>query len=509
MRIVIVEDEIRIREGITKLLTKMSSEYDIVGEAENGEEGLTLINETCPDLIITDIKMPAMDGLEMLAKVYENKSPVKAIVLSAYSEFEYARQAMKLGVTEYLLKPIAMSDFSLAMEHVKSQIDKEGIEKPQQLGSLEQIMEGILSGSIIPDDEIYRFLENRYKVVRNMSMAAVCFYLGGGFEENATNVKREIRMLAGQTKDSANCIIALPYDKILAVVFYGFKDGLMLERWVQNQMQNNANKAISTSVGWMLAGNITRLADQINQLKKSFDWNISLGDGVVISYPKVSKIQTVPCIYPVQIENRMKIAICGNDQDKIAEETKAFQEYFKEGKVYAPKEIKECYVRFLWSVINVAKEIGNLQNQNLQQQKLLETIMSAKTLEELRLAMQEILSLIDTNQYEGEITHLTVKRTVNMVQEFYTSGITLEEIADKLHITPEYLGTQFHKVMGITFSTYMKNVKMAKAKELLIGTQLKLYEIAQKVGYTDSKYFSKVFKEAFGQLPADYRKTHR
>ena len=163
----------------------------------------------------------------------------------------------------------------------------------------------------------------------------------------------------------------------------------------------------------------------------------------------------------------------------------------------------------MWSVINVAKEIGNLQNQNLQQQKLLETIMSAKTLEELRLAMQEILSLIDTNQYEGEITHLTVKRTVNMVQEFYTSGITLEEIADKLHITPEYLGTQFHKVMGITFSTYMKNVKMAKAKELLIGTQLKLYEIAQKVGYTDSKYFSKVFKEAFGQLPADYRKTHR
>ena len=96
-----------------------------------------------------------------------------------------------------------------------------------------------------------------------------------------------------------------------------------------------------------------------------------------------------------------------------------------------------------------------------------------------------------------------------MLQEFYTSGITLEEIADKLQITPEYLGTQFHKEMGVTFSTYLKQVRMSKAKELLIGTQLKLYEIAEKLGYSDSKYFSKVFKETFGQLPAEYRKTHR
>ena len=193
----------------------------------------------------------------------------------------------------------------------------------------------------------------------------------------------------------------------------------------------------------------------------------------------------------------------------VADNRKAFHDYFQEGKVYSPKEIKECYVRFLWSVINVSKEVGNLIHKEMQQQKLLEKIMKAKMRKELMAATQTIVSFVKIDQTGNEIRNLTVKRAANMLQEFYTSGITLEEIADKLQITPEYLGTQFHKEMGVTFSTYLKQVRMSKAKELLIGTQLKLYEIAEKLGYSDSKYFSKVFKETFGQLPAEYRKTHR
>ena len=509
MKIVIVEDEIRIREGITRLLGKMSSDYEIVGEAENGEEGLQLVIEKSPELIITDIKMPLMDGLEMLQKIHESGTHVKAIVLSAYSEFEYARQAMKLGVTEYLLKPISMNDFSVAMDHVRGQIEKEQLQKPQQLGSLEKIMEGILSGSIIPDLEILQFLKNRFQVLEKMPMAAVCFYMGNDYKKNAGIISREIKMFAARKKEASHCIISLENDKIMAVIFYGFQDGKMLERWTQSQVLQNSRQLSDVGIGWTQADTIFCLTEQLNQLKKCFDWNIALGDGVVISYPKITKIQTVPCIYPVQIEHKMKLAICGNDPQKMQEAIKAFHDYFQEGKVYSPKEIKECYVRFLWSVINVSKEVGNLIHKEMQQQKLLEKIMKAKMRKELMAATQTIVSFVKIDQTGNEIRNLTVKRAVNMLQEFYTSGITLEEIADKLQITPEYLGTQFHKEMGVTFSTYLKQVRMSKAKELLIGTQLKLYEIAEKLGYSDSKYFSKVFKETFGQLPAEYRKTHR
>jgi two-component system response regulator YesN len=95
------------------------------------------------------------------------------------------------------------------------------------------------------------------------------------------------------------------------------------------------------------------------------------------------------------------------------------------------------------------------------------------------------------------------------VHEFYNQGITLDEIAAKLNITPEYLGTQFHKEMGINFSSYIKNFRIKKAKELLIGTHLKLYEVADKSGYGDPKYFSQVFKEATGFLPTEYRKMYK
>ena len=100
MKIIIVEDEIRIREGIAKLINRLGDDYEVLGEASNGEEGIELCLKTTPDLIITDIRMPKKDGIEMLTHIYEQGLKPKAIVVSAYSEFEYARGAMKLGVTE-------------------------------------------------------------------------------------------------------------------------------------------------------------------------------------------------------------------------------------------------------------------------------------------------------------------------------------------------------------------------------------------------------------------------
>ena len=102
MKVVIVEDEIRIREGIEKLLSRLEEDYVVCGVAEDGETGLNIIKKTKPDIVITDIRMPVMDGLEMLKAIAKEGIKTKAVVLSAYSEFDYARTAMKLGVTEYI-----------------------------------------------------------------------------------------------------------------------------------------------------------------------------------------------------------------------------------------------------------------------------------------------------------------------------------------------------------------------------------------------------------------------
>ena len=137
MRVVVVEDEIRIREGIQGLLEMMGADYEFAGCAENGILGLQLIQKEKPDIVITDIRMPEMSGLEMLQEMQAQGISAKIIVLSAYSEFEYARQAMRLGVTEYLLKPISVDEFSKAMNHMKTQIEKEKSVEPRSFGTLE------------------------------------------------------------------------------------------------------------------------------------------------------------------------------------------------------------------------------------------------------------------------------------------------------------------------------------------------------------------------------------
>lgn len=125
MKIVIVEDEIRIREGVEKLIKRIPKEYEMIVTAENGEEGLQIVLEHQPEIVITDIKMPKMDGIEMLSKLKALGKMPKVIVLSAYSEFEYARQAIKLGVSEYILKPISVIEFSNSFKSLCQQIRDE------------------------------------------------------------------------------------------------------------------------------------------------------------------------------------------------------------------------------------------------------------------------------------------------------------------------------------------------------------------------------------------------
>lgn len=124
MKIIVIEDEIRSREGLIKLIKKLNPSYQIIGEAENGLDGLQLIKSQRPDLIITDIKMPVMDGLSMLAAMREINIDSKIIIISAFADFSYAQQAITFGVSEYLLKPISVGNLSASLEKFARELDK-------------------------------------------------------------------------------------------------------------------------------------------------------------------------------------------------------------------------------------------------------------------------------------------------------------------------------------------------------------------------------------------------
>ncbi|MCR5687733.1 MAG: response regulator [Lachnospiraceae bacterium] len=507
MRVLIVEDEIRISEGIEKLLHKTDSGYEVVGIASDGLEGLELCRQLHPDLIITDVQMPEMDGLRMLEAVYAEGINAKAIVISAYSEFEYARGAMKLGVTEYLLKPINLSEFTNALEHIKHQIMEDNRRKPDKVGTLEQIMREIVGGRLQADDDTKNYLFKKYHVSSEQQFILIVSYLGDQYAAGAGSGKSSLSHSLSLYEGISYCSLEIEYLKSVVSIVYNCPDPSDFERWVQYQLLNSFTD--DPAIGYTVVDSLTHIRSGLDRLFPYMDWNLSFEDSVLISYPKITQIQTSMCVYPQDLEAKIKSAICASDHKKERELLGQFLDHFRDGKVYDPHEIKESFVRFIWAVIETAKGIGNKGAGGISQQKLLERIMNARIREELSDICDMIADTLEQSADAADSDNLTIRRAKSMITEFYHTGITLDEIASRLDITPEYLGTLFHKETGVTFSTYIKNFRIQKAKELLIGTSLKLYEIADRVGYSDPKYFSKVFRDTTGQLPADYRKAFK
>lgn len=506
MKIVIVEDEIRIREGIAKLLKKLGDDYEVLGEASDGQEGIKLCLETTPDLIITDIRMPKMDGIEMLSQLYDKGLKSKAIVVSAYSEFEYARGAMKLGVTEYLLKPISLMDFSNAINNVKVQIQEEQLKKPKNIGTLEQTVNDLYFGSIELDDEVKSYLADTYSINPYDKVWVVCAYLGNLYQEKEKH-KRMLCNIFKENDSAEYMVIDAPFRQSFIFIVYKYESATEMERWLQYRMlQSDTNGII---FGCVEADNMLSMRKSYETLAQYMDWNISFEKEILISYPKIKQIQTSICSYPMDAEAELRVALCASDKEKASKIVNRFHASFADGKIYEPRVIKDCYVRFLWFAMEIARDLGNVDARKIERQEILKRIMGANTKSELKSLSDEILEIIcSENEIDEDVTDLTVKRAKSLIHEYFNTGITLEEIASRLGITPEYLGTKFRTETGVTFSNYMRDYRIAKAKELLLGTNLKLYEIADRVGYNDPKYFSRVFKEVTGHIPADYRKLN-
>lgn len=493
------------------MVGKMFPELQTVGAEENGIEGLRRMEETQPDIVITDVKMPLMDGIEMLSRAQEQGLYPKAIILTAYSEFSYAQQAVKLGVSDYIIKPVIVPEFVQTIRKVINLCMQEQKKMPETMGNLETVLFHILYGTAALEEPVKDYLRQRFGLCEDTLLVGILIYLGNRYQEDKKRVKKETGFLLEQRGNLNYCMVEMEYDRSVFVLVYGYESRQELERWYQNRvlLQNRDVRNRQLSHGMIEVTGVERIREGCQKLLQYADWNIALGDQVLISYPKIKKVQTSICIYPVEIENQLKIAVCTGEADKVREVVENFHRYFADGRIYVPKEIKESYVRFLWALINISKEVGCMDAGEVDHQKLLDHIMNARTWAELKEPCGRLIQKINAESEEKGAVSLPVRKAQSMIHEFYMEGITLGEIADRLQVTQEYLGNQFHRELGENFSAYIRNYRLRKAKELLIGTQMKQYEIAEKVGYTDAKYFARVFREHVGMSPAEYRKANR
>ena len=218
MRIVVVEDEAPIREGMAKILSKINTDYKVVGTAVNGEKGLELIRKEQPDLVIMDIRMPHMTGLEMLSQLRHEQNKCKVIVLSAYSDFSYAKQAIELGIENYLLKPINIVELKNALQQAEAELVK--AQNQDRAFSLEYIFNSCINGQLQPDDAFHKMTQEKYGFTVGDSAEIMLIWLGEAYEMQIERLKLMIEQGIGQRVSYSMYMQGMEIWQSLVIIFY-------------------------------------------------------------------------------------------------------------------------------------------------------------------------------------------------------------------------------------------------------------------------------------------------
>ena len=512
MRILIVEDEVMIRVGMGKLIEN-ETEHHIIGEAKNGREGYEMALRLKPDLIITDIRMPEMDGLEMLQKLHEEGMSVRTIILTGYAEFDYARTAITLGVNDYLLKPIGVEDVREVLQKMELSMEQDA---RKQIGP-ETLLRDIYMGSIEGDKKeiLTQFSEScgiGYSDTDGSSEKEMHFqlYLAYIGAEEAVYRQRLIDRIQ-QWKKSAKdgiTIFEVSIDKLQEVLcfLYGTSEKL------QEMEQNFARKLLKYGMEecrtiWSRVDftGMDEIYQKIQNLQEQLRYGLILDKSQLITEGWIQAYKPEEYAYPVELENRIKTSICNGIVQNYQEDVEAFIHYHR-SHAYLPQNVRHSYMQYATFISNLLQEIDRKSFSQLQNLCLIRQMSEARTRYQLEQILQDMALFLKNSQGKKEdISNYTIKRAINYIREHYMESISLEEIATNLDITPEYLSTLFNKEMDINFSVFLKEFRISHAKRLLKGTDRKIYEIAEAVGYHDSKYFMRVFKEVQGISPKEYR----
>ena len=265
MRIVVVEDEMCIREGLVKLLERIDRAYLVVGQADNGKSGLELIKESKPDLVITDVQMPIMDGLEMLRCLQEKQPLPKVIILSAYSEFSYAQQAIKLGVSEYLIKPIIINELTQSLRSIEQQLAEESNKKGEapELRSLEEVFSGIQSGRLPFTEKIRNYVYQKFSVDLNGNFVLILAYLGGHYEEERKRMVPSLLSLLRKSTSEECQMLDYPAFRSCLFVFPCVEEEPVLIKRFQKTVLGRLTMDQPIGFGWIQFSGIGKLAESL------------------------------------------------------------------------------------------------------------------------------------------------------------------------------------------------------------------------------------------------------
>lgn len=531
LKVLIADDEPIIREGILHALDWELANCRVVGEADHGASAMSLLAELQPDIVICDIQMPGVDGIELARHIRENQLDMKIIFVTGYDEFSYASEAVKNNVSDFILKPVDSSILLQAVENAKQaliQARKMKRENAQFKWMLETHMP-ILRENFIKQLLLSQ-LANEEEIREKISffdMAAACYQLMifeiDNYGEVARNRSEYERLFCSFAVKNAILERFAPFGKAYViehelprfVLLCGFGEAtnsLSVIEHVAEHVQQQLH--ISLSCG--LSGYFQDLANAgyyYKQARSAVSHKFYLGNNSIIHIDDIANGSNMksPGGNGKQLKQIVDLIKAGR-RDQLKEHLVQLLDPSDspERELDITYRTKCRVIELIVSVMKELEEIGIESFPILTEDQVYSRVLDCETLHDIvEYVHRLIANIIDSNRSNKNIHYnQVVDRAIEYINLYYYEDISLNDVAGFVHVNASYLSRIIKKVTGDNFVGILTKARIERAKSLLKEVNYKTYEVASMVGVQDSKYFSSLFKREVGLTPTEYRNLY-
>lgn len=535
IKVFLVEDEMVIRRGIKNSIDWEKEGYIFCGEASDGELAYPMIIKEKPDILITDIRMPFMDGLELCKLVKKELPNIKILILSGYDEFDYAKEAIRLGVTEYLLKPISSGKLLEALNGVSESIRREKEDKDLVRKYMEEMRENT-------EHEKQKFFEQM--IAGNLSMADA-LETGKKYEMNLSAGMYNLLLfrftLGEENRKSGELLGEAEYaiEKLTERLEYVFEFQRGVEGWafllmadneeqmservkelskdLEEIMKNYSTIAYFGGIGQPVA-RLRELEESFREAERALAARFTMELNRIISVEDIRMAQNVDTLDDIEITSFGEIEktrtmlekfLNNGAEDEIDEFVDVYINELPEENLKSVL-MRQCIIMDAYIVMmSFCEKIEGIEGEmQAQSEELKNSMKTSQTLEEIknyiRMLLKKIIGVRDT--ISGRRYSDIIEIAKDQIRKTYMSDeISLNTIAAEVGMSPSYFSSIFSKEMGKTFVEYLTEIRMDRAKELLMCSSMKTSEIGYEVGYKDPHYFSYIFKKTQNCTPKEFR----
>ncbi|WP_245996186.1 response regulator [Paenibacillus taihuensis] len=536
MKVFVVDDEERQRKSVIKHVEWSQYHMCVIGESEDAQQALEMAEQAPPDLLITDIRMLGMDGLELSARMRKINPRMRIIMVTGYEEFEYAKSALDIGVDAFLVKPILFEELNAILERI-CEAERQAISRNQeemrikeQLDTFkpiarEQFLQELIHGLILSEEAIRTHadalgmfahgglrrvlvivldanpkspLPKEEQVLRaqqllNESVAAIC----GSLLEEKTTTQR------------GNIVLILRDANSEAIEAFDQKSEHILRNLGQEAERIDCCP-VSIGGGPSFA-ELSRLSESfrlaqraVNQRllgseERTFCWKI-LQEQEDIRYKSVDELKG----------DFLEVFGAGDSQNSLSLLGELLRGIAGSPHIQG-SNLRSLCLQLISGANRIAAEIGDVSRHVGSEQRLWEQLLECREETELLQEMVRIITRLSDfiAERKKSPTQIVVQKALEWMNAHYRDNLTLRSVADSVYLSPNYLGALFREELGISFTDQLIQIRVNKAKELLQYSQLKLYEVADSVGYQNMGYFTGVFKKMTGFSPKEYRAGDR